>query len=63
MKPGVPGSGGRVQTAKVIGPRFNPGWLPVFRRFSEMCLGIFHRRNSYRQALWSQLGIISGSGQ
>ena len=28
--PGGHSSGGRALTAKVRGPRLNPGWLPVF---------------------------------
>ena len=30
LSPGGHSSGGRALTAKVRGPRFNPGWLPVF---------------------------------
>ena len=30
LSPGGPSSGGRALAAKVRGPRFNPGWLPVF---------------------------------
>ena len=28
--------GGRALTAKVRGPRFNPGWLPVFHSFLKI---------------------------
>ena len=31
--PGGHSSGGRALTTKVRGPRFNPGWLPVFHSF------------------------------
>ena len=31
VSPGGHSSGGRALTAKVRGPRFNPGWLPVFQ--------------------------------
>ena len=30
LSPGGHSSGGRALMAKVRGPRFNPGWLPVF---------------------------------
>ena len=30
LSPGGHSSGGRALPAKVRGPRFNPGWLPVF---------------------------------
>ena len=30
LSPGGHSSGGRALTAYVRGPRFNPGWLPVF---------------------------------
>ena len=35
LSPGGHGSGGRVLTAKVRGSRFDPGWLPVFHKFSK----------------------------
>ena len=30
---------------KVRGPRFNPGWLLVFHKFSKICLKDFHMYN------------------
>ena len=34
--PGGHSSGGRALTAKVRGPQFNPGWLPVFHSFLKI---------------------------
>ena len=42
LSPGGHGSGGGALTAKVRGPQFDPGWLPVFHEFSKTCLKIFH---------------------
>ena len=43
LSPGGHGLGGRVLTAKVRGPQFNSGWLPVFHKFSNICLKDFHK--------------------
>ena len=34
-------SGGRALTAKARGPRFNPGWLPVFLSSLQIFLSLF----------------------
>ena len=42
LSPGGHSSGGRALTAKVRGPRFNPGWLPVPKPFHHA-----HTMNEY----------------
>ena len=41
LSPGGHGSGGRALTAKVRGPRFNPGWLPVFHGSQKIFPSLF----------------------
>ena len=41
LSPDGHGSGGRALTAKVRGPRCDPGWLPVSHKFSKICLKRF----------------------
>ena len=41
LSPGGHSSGGRALTAEVRGPRFNPGWLPVFRSSLKIFLTLF----------------------
>ena len=35
-----------VERQLVRGPQFNPGWQPVFHKFSIICLRIFHHVHS-----------------
>ena len=42
LSPGGHSSGGRALMTKVRGPRFNPGWLPVFHSFSKNVPKPFH---------------------
>ena len=41
LSPGGHSSGGTALTAKVRGPRFNPGWLPVFLSSLKIFLSLF----------------------
>ena len=41
LSPGGHSSGGRALTAKVRGPQFNPGWLPVFYSSLKIFVSLF----------------------